>query len=248
MTSHTKLVGVALVALLVGGSIVAGAVVASNSASAQANSGGERTITVSATGDVETSADEAIVRVAVVSTSQNVSVARQNVAENASAMRDALADLGIASDQIRTDSYDIYQDRYRTREESPEEAPYRAVHSFSITLSNTSLAGPAIDAAVTNGASEVRGVQFTLSESTRDRLREQAIREAMNRSRNEADVIANSSDLTVTGVNRATTTNVQRSPIVYETAVADAGGTQISGGPVTVSATVKVTYNATAVA
>jgi uncharacterized protein YggE len=246
MSSHAKLVGIALAALLVGGGIVAGAVIASNGASASANSGGERTITVSATGDVETSADEALVRVAVVSTSQNVSVARETVAENASSMRDALAELGVADDQIRTDSYDIYRDRYGY-EGDREEAPYRAVQSFTITLSNTSLAGPVVDAAVNGGASEVRGVQFTLAEETRDDLREQALREAMNRSRAEADVIANSSGLVVTGVRTASTTNVDRTAVTYDTAAAEAGGTQISSGPVTVSASIEVTYNATAV-
>jgi len=247
MTSHTKLIGIALAALLVGGGIVAGAVAASNGVSAQANSGGERTVTVSATGDVEASADQALVRVAVVTTSQNVSVARENVAENASTMRDALSELGISDDQIRTDSYDIYRDRYGAPEQSSEQAPYRAVQSFTITLSNTSLAGPTIDAAVSNGASEVRGVQFTLAEETRDELREQALQEAMNRSRAEADVIANSSGLVVTGVRQASTTSVTRSPVSYDTAAAEGSGTEISSGPVTVTATVEVTYNATAV-
>lgn len=211
-----------------------------------------KSITVSASGVAETSPDEAVVSVAVVATGDNASAVRERLAENASRLRDALADAGIAEDQIRTEHYDIEHERRKPRptSEGGKERPetqYRGVHAFEITLSNTSKAGEVIDVAVANGADRIEDIRFTLSEEKRRQLRQTALEDAMENARSQGDTLATEANLSITGVHAVSTTERGYRP--YETTVAAAqsggGGTSIESGPVTVRTQVRVVYNAT---
>ncbi|MFB6096919.1 MAG: SIMPL domain-containing protein [Haloferacaceae archaeon] len=218
-------------------------------AGASAADAPSRTITVDATGQVQAEPDQAVLRIAVETTADDASTARQRLAENASRMRSALSELGLADDQITTVYYDISQ-RYERppREGEKPERTYHAVHAYEITLSDVDRVGEVIDTAVDNGATSVDSVRFTLSRETRLELRKQALTDAMGNARGEADVIASAADLSVTDVARVTTTQVNVGPYreVAYAAAGGSGGTSIDSGPVTVTAQVVVTYNASA--
>lgn len=247
---------IGVVALLVGASLVGVGVVlgetgdgggAMQLADGDGDTGG-KSITVTAGGEAETEPDKAIVRVAVEATADDPTDARQQVADNATAMREALLELGVDEDAIRTTDFDIYEDRVRPPDPEREpETTYRARHSFAVEVEDIGLVGEVIDTAVDNGATRVHGVEFTLAEETRRELREDAIAEAMSDARAQADAIAAGSDLTVTGVHAAQTGSFDGPRPVRELAAADGGdgGTSIESGSVSVSATVTVTYNAT---
>lgn len=202
------------------------------------------TIEVAASDEVQAQADRAVVRVAITSSGDDVEAVREDLAENASSVRDALAEIGLEDDQIRTAYYDISSNQpYRAPEEDQPE--YSGTHAFEMTVNETERAGEVIDTAVTNGANEIDNVDFTLSAEKRADLRERALERAMDGARSEADTVAASEDLTITGVHEITTTEYNRTPSALETAAAgDAGGdaTAIDGGPVTVSASVTVLY------
>ncbi|NEU58911.1 SIMPL domain-containing protein [Halorussus sp. MSC15.2] len=239
-------VGVALL-LVTAGCVGSVAPTADASAQTQQPDRGGKTIGVSATGQAAATPDQAVVRVAVVASDDDANVVRERLAENVTRMREALKRAGVADDQIRTVAYNIEQEY---REEGGERRPagFRGVHAFEITLSNTSRAGAIIDAAVSNGADRVDSVELTLSEERRREVRAEALRDAMDSARANADVIAESANLTVTGVHSASTGDVSYSPVRAESLSANAAGqsgTQIESGPVTVVAQVQVTYNAT---
>jgi hypothetical protein len=222
----------------------AGAAQITNQANAQPNGNAGTSLQVSATGSVAADPDQAIVRVAVVETGDDAAIARQRLAENVSRMRSALTELGLEDGQISTARYDLDQD-YRSEER--RDPRYRAVHAFQITLTDLDRVGTVIDTAVENGASQVDNVQYTLSEERRRNLRTDALSEAMSDARGQADAIASSADLTVTGVHRVSTSDVGYRP--YTEQVAMAGGaanadTKIDRGSVTVTARVVVVYNA----
>jgi uncharacterized protein YggE len=66
-----------------------------------------------------------------------------------------------------------------------------------------------------------------------------------------AETLASASDLSVTGVHSINSADTSHSPYRMETSYlaadgAAASGTSVESGPVTVSADVRVTYNATA--
>lgn len=244
----------AIVALLVGASLVGvGVVLGETNANggaghlASADGGaGEKTLTVSASGTAEADPDQAIVRVAVEATSDDPTVARQRVAENASSMREALVGIGVDEGAIRTTNFDIYEDHVRPPDrEEPPRTTYRARHRFAVEVRDTERVGQVIDTAVDNGATSVHGVEFTLAEETRRELRDEAIDEAMADARAQADAMATAGGLTVTGVHSARTGSIDGPRPVREMADAGGdGGTSIEAGSVSVTATVTVTYNA----
>ncbi|MFC7081553.1 SIMPL domain-containing protein [Halorussus caseinilyticus] len=204
------------------------------------------TIGVSATGQVEAEPDQAIVQVAVLARGDDANAVRERIAENATQMREALRRAGIGDDQIRTVAFRIDQE-YREVEGERRPAGFEGVHAFEITLSNVSRAGAILDTAVANGADRVDSVELTLSDERRRAVRSEALRDAMENARADADVIAESANLTISGVHTATTGDLNFSPVRAEALSADAGGgggTSIESGPVTVTAQVQVTYNA----
>lgn len=206
-----------------------------------------RTITVDAAGQIQAEPDQAILRVAVEATGDDASTARQRLADNVSRMRAALSEMGLADDQITTVYYDISEQHRRERPDGERADPqYRAMHAFEITLSDVNRTGEVIDTAIENGATSVDNVQFTLSRETRLELRKQALRDAMANARGEAEVVAAAANLSITDVAAASTTTLRVRPH-RDVALASAsggGGTSIDSGPVTVTAQVVVTYNA----
>lgn len=240
---RTRLLAAFAVATLVLVSGCTGAFAADNSASSASSS--NRTVDVSATGQVSAEANQAVIRVAVEARGDDAETARERLAENVSNLRDGLADAGVESDQITTSGYDIRED-HRDRREGVDDPRYVARQSFEITLNDTDRAGTVIDAAVQNGATRVDGVRFTLSTDRRDELKQEALKDAMERADAKAETLAAQSDMTVVQVRTVTSTEFNHGPVYAEaTATADGGGsTTIDSGPVTVTANVHVVYDA----
>ncbi|WP_336024266.1 SIMPL domain-containing protein [Halobellus salinisoli] len=221
------------------------------SAPLQTTAGGEiptddvRTISTSGSGEVSADADLAVVTVAVTARADTANAAREDVAASAATMREALREAGVDDDAVTTESYRIRPIAEPRSDSDREITGYEAVHTYRIETTPDE-AGSVVDTAIENGASEVYGVSFTLSDDQREELREEALQRAMDAARTDADSIAAAADLTVTGVQSASTGGGY-SP-VYETraTAADSGGvpTEFDAGSVTVSATVDVTYRA----
>lgn len=209
-----------------------------------------RSITVSANGQAETEPDKAVLRLGVEAVSPDATEARTQVAENVSAVTAALTEIGIEEDQIRTTDYRIHRDdRPRNPEVERDEGPvFRARHVVVVDVNDVESVGQVIDTAVDAGATEIHNVQFTLAEETRQTLKNEALTAAMENARGQADTLATSAELSVVGVQDVSTTDYSRGPTVrydvaYESAAS--GSTEINTGPVSVSAQVTVTYNAT---
>jgi hypothetical protein len=202
-------------------------------------------VAVSATGRVSADPDLAVVRVSVTATADSADAARSSVAADSERMRAALRDAGVPDDAVRTVTYAVYP-RYDYSGEERDVVGYRAVHAYSVEVP-PERAGEVVDVAVANGASTVDGVAFTLSDEARADLRARALERAMTAARADADAVASAAGLTVTGVREASTVADDGYAPVYRTAEADAAGasTTLEPGPVTVTATVRVTYGAT---
>ena len=234
-------VAVALVVLLAGAGVAAA--LGGTTGASQPTTDGASTITVGASGSAQTAPDRAVVRVAVVTTADSATETRERLAANVSAMRDSLAEAGVDDSQIRTTRYDLSQN-YEARD-NPEAPDYRGYHGFQITLNDTDEVGTVIDAAVEGGATRVENVQFTLSEERTRELRSEALEDAMSNARGQASTLAGASDLTLDGVADVSTTQGYGGLVAYQAATADAGGTSVESGPVSVNVQVQVTFNAT---
>lgn len=207
------------------------------------------TITVSATGSESAEPDKAELRIVVEKRAADPNTARTDVAENVSSVTEALIAMGIAEEDVRTTDYRIGErppTRYPAETETGEEPIAYARQTLEVHLTDLDRVGETIDTAVEAGATEVQDVRFTLTEETRNELRNEALVDAMDQARTQADTLATQSDLTITGPNEITTQS-DRMPIVrYETAAggAVASGTEIDAGPVSVETHVTVTYEA----
>lgn len=205
----------------------------------QTAAGGTPTISASGTGEVTADPDQALVDVAVTATAASPSAATDRLANRTARLRAVLADAGLPEDAVLTTGFQLSE-----RREEPETA-FVARQSFELTVANTSDVGRIVDVAVAGGATEVFGVTFTLSPERRQDLRRTAIDRAVVDARAQADAVAASTDLTITGVRSVATGQGQVVPVFERFAVSE---TTIDPGPVTVTASVQITYEATAAA
>lgn len=242
MASRTALAGALALVLLVAGAF--GAVQPTLGTAGQTQADGNTTITVGSTAEVSAPADRAIVSVAVVTQAPTADGARAQLAANVSSVRDALRNASLSADQIRTTGFSI-RPVFESTDEGRELVGYRAVQGFEVE-SAPDRAGSVIDTAVANGANQVEGVAFTLSEETRRELRTRALRQAVETARADAEILANASGLRITGVESVATRDVQFQPFQVRTDTADpeGAGTVVDPGPVRVFASVDVVYRA----
>ncbi|MGM0399254.1 MAG: SIMPL domain-containing protein [Halobacteriota archaeon] len=205
------------------------------------------TITVSASGEAQAQPDKAVLRMAVEADDTDVTEARSTVAEDVSSVKEALAEMGIDEDQIRTTDYRIYEDDRRDRTTDEDSQPvYRVRHVLTVDVNETDQVGEVIDTAVDAGVTSVHDVRFTLTSETERTLKNEALENAMDDADTQAGTLAGSADLQIDGVSTVETgsSGVPRPVYAMEAAADGDAATDISSGPVTVSAQVTVTYAA----
>jgi len=250
MRQQTLVLAVLGTALVVTAGVAGALTLGSGSATAGQAAPDEQSITVSADGTVEASPDQAVVRVAVTATGNDSSAVRDEVADRAETMQSALESYGVPSENVRTAHFDIRQERKRAPDGSIERGQYVGTHAFEITVEDTDAAGEVVDTAVNNGADRVDGVSFTLSDEKREALYQDALTNAMGNAETRAGTLADAGGLSVTDTHTIVSTNTNYRAYQVESAALSAGaaaasGTSVESGPVTVTADVRVTYNAT---
>lgn len=210
----------------------------------------QATISVSGNGEVAAQPDEAVVSVAVTATAENASAAASQVAANASTLRAALNDSALVT-EVRTTGYSIRERQAQDQLPGPpgqdgqqQTVTYVARQSFAVTVANVSDAGSVIDIAVSEGASEVDGVRFTLSDERRAELREEAVQRAVADARLQAEAVATATNLTLGSIQSVSVGGANVLTQRAELAAANTN-TVIQPREVTVSASVRITYNAT---
>lgn len=248
MHQQKVLTAVLAAALLVAAGVAGAVVLGSGPAAAGPSDPGEKSITVSASGQIETTPDQAVVRVAITATGNDSTAVREELASQTRSLQNALEEYGIPAENVRTAHYDIRQERERTPE-GTELGDFRGVHAFEVTVDEVDAAGEVIDVAVDSGADTVNGVSFTLSDEKREQLHNDALERAMANAETRADTLASAGDLSVTGIHTIVSANTNyhayRTETAYVAATAGDAGTSVQAGPVTVTASVRVTYNAT---
>ncbi len=228
---------------------------AGNDSSTDANAT-DTTISVSASGEAAGEPTTAVVYLESTATGDTPDEATTALAQNVTELRAALTEANVSEDQFRTTGYNLQQVRpdepdgpviqQPANETNQSAVTYRASQSFELVVENRSRVGELVDVAVANGATSIGGVQFRLADEDRDALRQQALQRAMEQARSEAETLAGTEDLTITGVESISTSQSYfdgGGAVALEQADA---GTTIDSGPITVRADVQVTYEAEA--
>ena len=176
-------------------------------------------------------------------------LSQQAAAANAQALDAVLTAVRAAGGpgaQLRTASYSLNPDyQYHPNGGEPTITGYTALNVVEVTLDDLGRIGDVIDAATRGGANRVQGIQFTLRDQ--DTVRAQALREAAQRARAEAEVLARALDLKVLRVLTVEESSPRLQPLRPHVAMARAvagaaeAPTPVESGTLDVSAEVALT-------
>jgi len=205
----------------------------------------ERLIHTSATGEVTTTPDQAEISVSV--QTENMDPKRAQ-AENAAIMADIIAALkgaGVAESDLKTTGFSMYPVYDESGSIFAKNIKYyRVTNTLLITVKDISRTGDLLDLAVANGANNVNGVSFTISDEKQQALRDDALTEAVQLARADADAVAKAAGLTITGVREITAGGGYVPYARAEMSYADGkvAATPLQPGEMTVSASVSISY------
>lgn len=209
------------------------------------------TVSVSGQGTVSAEPDQATVSIAVTATADQSSTATERLANETARLRNELSGAeSVAS--VTTTSFRLFERRDFDRPDFDRPPGQRgpnvtrtfvAEQSFDVVVNDTDAVGRVVDTAVAAGATSVDSVRFTLSEERQADLRETALDRAVEDASREANAVAGSAGLAL-GEIKSLSVGGDFGPVFQTQEARD--GTVIDGGPVTVSASVQITYAAVA--
>jgi len=229
------------VALVLGGSAAS---LTHNSAEASPpaqDDGQTRTITVTGYGSSFGSPDIAYISLGVEVNNPDIATAVNEVDSRMSEVISTLQNEGIAEDDIRTEFYNIYQERnYGPAGAEPTSSTFRASHIIRVTSRNVDQIGNLLSIAISAGANVVNNVSFDISD--RGALQAEARSNALVDARDRAEQLA--SDLgvqisEVVSVREGSTGNI---PVEAAMGLGGGGGGGIQGGPLEVTIALTITY------
>lgn len=202
-----------------------------------------RSISVSASGTAEAPPDAAVYATGVVS---EAATARAALTANGTAMRnviDGLKGLGIAAKDMQTQGFSI-QPRYQQSRSgsTPSIGGYQAQNGVRIIVRDLTRLGEIIDKAVSLGANQAGGIQFTVSkaETLLDKARKAAMANALRRAKLYAEA-AGGEVGEVLSISEQSHGGEPR-PMVRGRMAMSAEAVPVEAGSETLTATVHVTY------
>jgi uncharacterized protein YggE len=215
-------------------------------------------IDVSGTGRIKVAADQAEISLAVITKGADIGAIQTENAEKMTRIISALKlDTGLSDKEISTSYYSVSEE-WNPSEALKAEAGqgvqiYRISNTISIITSKVDSTGTIIDVAIANGANSVDSLQFSLTEPTNRKYREQALQMAVEKATADATVITKALGKRVGSPSYVQVGNSQVTPFresrAYNTMVAmesemayGAAATPIQAGEVIVSASVAITY------
>jgi len=204
-----------------------------------------KTILVSGSGTASDQADEATVILGVQTEGETASEASRQNAELMTSVINAIKNLGLTEEDMKTVSYSIYP--VYSKDDYTQIVGYRVINTISVKVTDINLVGAIIDAATENGANRIQGVSFGLSAEKREELKRQAYLSALKDAESKASLIAETLGLTITGVYSVSESMYQPYQPYYEyrfdIAEAASTPTPILEGKLSVSVTVQVAYS-----
>ena len=205
-----------------------------------------RTVTVTGSAEMQAAPDRAVIEASVEATGDSAAAVRDALSTRSDSLRQALRNAGLDDDQLTTGRFAIHP-QYNRREPGaePEQTGYEGTHTTTIEVDDVGTTGDVIDTAIDGGADSIGRIEYTLSASTRESLREDALKAAVDTARDEADVLAARVDSQVVSVQQLNAAGGGLSPTYERYDVAEeasVGSTELQPDDVTVSASVEATY------
>jgi len=201
-------------------------------------------IVTQGTGEVRVVPDRATARFGVQIDAADARTAQGRVNEAMQRVVQALRRLNIPENHISTERLSlspVYEQPRPDPNARPRLVGYRAANVVQVQLDDVAGLGPVLDAAVSAGANEVEGIQFSVANEAPHRA--EAQRQASREARTKAQTIAEALDVRLGSLIEATEGGVEVTPprpLAFERAAFAA--TPVQPGELTVRATVTVRY------
>ncbi len=203
-------------------------------------------LSVSGSGMVQGTPDQAAVTLGIVTRAETAGEAQQENAAKATAIRNALAALGIEDKDIKTEDYNFSPEYSRERNERGVIIGYTASNTIRVKVRNVALAGDVVDAALASGANTVRSLDFSIRDT--DGLRRRALESAVKDARDKADAIAHALGKSIVGVHHVTENTGMFQPrqsngmMMMKSMDAAAESTPIEAGTLSLTADVHIEF------
>lgn len=149
-----------------------------------------RTLRVEGHGETKAAPDEAYLDVAVETVAPTAKAAGEENARKMEKVLAALTQAGVPKREIDTRNYNVFPEYSPPRPDGtePKLKGYRVQNLVSVHVTDLTRVGVLLDKALAAGANRVDGVRFGLSKP--DAVQGEALRQAVQRARNSAQVLA----------------------------------------------------------
>jgi len=204
---------------------------------------------VSATAEVSVQPDHAVVRLGVLADAADAASAQNQVNETMQRLLDAMRDLDVPEQALRTEDLSLYPVYSNPRfsdggeQQEPRIVGYRASNVLSVEVAELARIGAVIDAGIGAGANQLQGITFGARNDAGARA--EAMRLAVEEARIQADAVADALGMRITGVREVVVGEYNvRPPIPFaeQRLAADIASTPVQPGQVDITASVSVTY------
>jgi hypothetical protein len=186
-----------------------------------------RTLRVEGTGEAKAEPDEAWLDLAVETQGTTAKAAGEENARKMERVIAALTGAGIPRKQLDTRNYSVYPEYAQPDPRvEPKLRGYRANNTLSVHVRELARLGELIDRALGAGANRVDGVRFALSKE--DAVKAEALRQAVERARKTAEVLASALGVRLGAVLDVST--VSEPPRIYPARMAMMEAGDKSGG------------------
>lgn len=202
----------------------------------------QATITVIGHGDEKVSPDTATIDAGIVTKAADARQAQQKNDAAMTKLLNRLKTYGVTANDVHTQWYSIHPD-YTSDPKSGQQSitGFEADDNIQVDVHNLNKVGTLVDALVQLGANQINGVNYQVSNP--QAIQQHLIDTALADAKSQAQHIAKSLGIMITGVQSVDTTVGNSGPIIYAAGETQAmAAAPISPGTQDVSTSVKVVY------
>ena len=155
-------------------------------------------ISIGSVGEIKVSPDRAKIHISVQTKASTAAAAAADNAARQKAVIDALRALGLQANQISTVGYNVMPEQRYEPNREPVVTGYNVTNTILVDVTDLNLVGRVIDTAISKGANMITSLDFYASNT--DAARRQAIAQAIQKARLDADAAAAAAGGTVAGL------------------------------------------------
>lgn len=203
------------------------------------------TINVSGVGQVSLAPEMAYVYIGVQSQADVVAQALNDNNSKAQAIAQALREIGIEENDIQTSSFNIYPQQQFGPMGEVTSTVYNVNNTVYVTVRNLEILGQMLDVTVRAGANSINGINFDVSQESKDQAVADARKLAVDSARAQAEALADAAGVTLGNLQSLNAYTTGQPVQIYEAKggfATDASQVPISAGQINIRVDVSAAY------